>query len=58
MPTSHFSFIMQRFNWRMWNILNIWVACQQMMEDVHVKLNPGLLCQMRFQQEGDFSPAN
>ena len=26
----------------MWNILNIWVACEQMMEDVHVKLNPGL----------------
>ena len=24
-----------------------------MMRDVHVKLNPGMSCQMRFQQEGD-----
>jgi hypothetical protein len=27
----------------MWNILNIWVAFKQMMEDVLVKLNVGLL---------------
>ena len=26
----------------MWNVLNIWVAYEQMMEDVRVKLNPGL----------------
>jgi hypothetical protein len=26
----------------MWNILNIWVAFQQMIEDVLVKLNVGL----------------
>jgi len=24
-----------------------------MMRNVHVKLNPGMSCQMRFQQEGD-----
>ena len=30
-------------NWRMWNVLNIWVANSQLMEDVRVKLNPGLL---------------
>ena len=30
-------------NWRMWNVLNIWVAFKQMMEDVLVKLNVGLL---------------
>ena len=26
----------------MWNVLNVWVAYQQMMEDVRVKLNIGL----------------
>jgi hypothetical protein len=26
----------------MWNILTIWVAGQQMMQDVHVKLDTGL----------------
>jgi hypothetical protein len=26
----------------MWNLLNIWVACKQVMEDVLVKLNPKL----------------
>ena len=27
-------------NCKMWNVLNIWVAYEQMMEDVRVKLNP------------------
>jgi hypothetical protein len=30
-------------NCRMWNLLNIYVAFLQMMEDVFVELNPGLL---------------
>jgi hypothetical protein len=29
----------------MWSFLHIYVACQQMLEDVLVKLNPGLLRQ-------------
>jgi len=43
----------------MWNVLNIWVACQQMMEDVHVKLNPGLPWQkLRSARRRLFLPAN
>jgi len=39
----------------MWNLLNIWVAFEQMMEDVLVKLNVGLLwLKLHSTREGSF----
>ena len=39
---SPVTIMLDQNNWRMWKVLNIWVAYYQMMEDIRVKLNPGL----------------
>jgi hypothetical protein len=40
-----------------WNISSFWVVCQQMMQDVHVKLNPGLPWRkLQSTRRGLFSP--
>jgi hypothetical protein len=36
----------------------IWVACQKMMQDVHVKLNPGLPLPEQHLRRKRFSPVN
>jgi len=38
--SSPVTIMIDQKNWRMWNVLNIWVAYQHMMEYIHVKLNP------------------
>jgi hypothetical protein len=51
--------IYQKKNWRMWNISTIWVAWYQMIQEVHVKLNPGMPWQnQHLAERRHFSPAN
>ena len=45
---STFDFTVAQKNWRMWNISTSWIAWYQIMQDVHVKLNPGLSRQKQY----------
>jgi hypothetical protein len=42
----------------MWNISNIWAAGKQMMQNIHVELNPGLHGKSSIQEEEVYSLAD
>jgi len=43
---------------KMWNISTIWVVWYPMMQDIHIKLNPGLPWQKQHSTRRLISPAN